>query len=124
VAYTKVSSEYLDTPLVKVLPSSAAAGESKAVREIVKTLESAKSPIIIVDGGAARSQWQGHVDALIEAFKLPFFVTILGKGLANEESPYYSGAYAGLGSLAHVSKAVEESDLILWLGNYPSDFNT
>ena len=124
VAYSKVSTEYLETKLTKVLAPSSPASEAKALGDIIKTLESAKAPIIVVDGGAARHQWTEFVDDFIEALKIPFFVTVLGKGVANEKSPYYSGPYAGVGSLPNAIKAVSESDMILWLGNYPSDFNT
>jgi pyruvate decarboxylase len=125
VAYTKVSDEYLKTPLIKVLGPSAPDAQAKAVADIIKALESARAPIIMVDGRAARPNWAQYVDPLIEALKIPFFQTMLGKGVANEESPYFGGSYGGAGSWPDsVNPAVAESDCILWLGNYPSDFNT
>ncbi len=119
-----MSTEYLETKLTKVLAPSSPASEAKALGDIVKALESAKAPIIVVDGGAARHQWTDFVDDFIEALKIPFFVSVLGKGAANEQSPYYAGPYGGVGSLPNAIKAVSEADVILWLGNYPSDFNT
>ena len=119
-----MSSEYLETKLTKVLAPSSPAAEAKALGDIIKTLESAKAPLIVVDGGAARHQWGQYVDEFIEALKIPFLVSVLGKGVANEESPYYLGPYGGVGSYPNAIKAVSESDVILWLGNYPSDFNT
>ncbi|KAK3376853.1 thiamine diphosphate-binding protein [Lasiosphaeria ovina] len=125
VAYAKVSTEYLDTPLVRALPRTPAESEAKVVAEIVKLLESAKAPVLVVDGGAARQSWAEHVNPLVDALKIPVFVTVMGKGIVNEESPYYKGYYGGAGSNPPtVRAAVEQADAVLWLGNYPSDLNT
>ncbi|KAK3346090.1 thiamine diphosphate-binding protein [Lasiosphaeria hispida] len=125
IAYSKVSDEYLNTPLVHTLAPSASESEAVAVAEIITALESAKSPILMIDGGAAPGNWAQHVDPLIEALKIPFFVTTMGKGIANEGSPYFKGGWSGAGSWPQsVIPGVENADCILWLGNYPSDFNT
>ncbi len=116
--------QYLETKITKSLPPSASASESKALEEIIKSLEQSKAPVLIVDGGAARQDWGDQADALIEALKIPTFGTILGKGIANDESPYYHGTYSGVGSNPNAISAVSKADVILWLGNYPSDFNT
>ena len=125
VAYSKVSDEYLNIPLVRTLGNSAPESEAKALAEIIKTIESAEAPILMVDGGAARHDWAEYVNPLIEALKIPFFHTMVGKGIANEDSPYYQGSYGGAGSWPpSVNPIVESADCIIWLGNYPSDFNT
>ncbi|KAK4180919.1 thiamine diphosphate-binding protein [Triangularia setosa] len=125
IAYAKVSAEYIDTKLARSLPHSAPESEASAVALIINQLESAKSPILIVDGGAARASWAEHVDPIIQALKIPFLVTGLGKGIADETSPCYQGCYAGAGSWPRSAIGlVKEADCILWLGNYPSDFNT
>ncbi|KAK3321956.1 thiamine diphosphate-binding protein [Apodospora peruviana] len=125
VAYSKVSTEYLDTKLTRTLPPSAAESEAKILAKIMAALSSAKAPILMVDGGAAINTWAEHVDPLVEALRIPFFVTLLGKGVANEQSSYYGGCFSGAGSCPmSVIKAVSQADCILWLGNYPSDFNT
>jgi len=125
VAYTKTSTEYLKTPIVCALPPSPSESEAKALADVIEFLESAKSPILMIDGGAARQTWAEYIDPLIEALRIPFFVSVIGKGIANEESPYYKGCYGGAASCPdHVVEAVQKADCILWLGNYPSDFNT
>lgn len=91
---------------------------------ILKSIEQAKNPIIMVDGGAGKFDWVPYNDQLIDALQVPFFVTTLGKGGVTEDRPLYGGSYAGLGSFPQVAKAVESADCILWLGNIPSDFNT
>ncbi|KAK0716664.1 thiamine diphosphate-binding protein [Apiosordaria backusii] len=98
IAYAKMSREYLDAEITRFLPSSARESEALALAEIISQLESAKAPILIVDGGAARVSWADHADPLIQALKIPFLVTGLGKGIADETSPYYQGCYVGKGS--------------------------
>ena len=124
MAYTRVSTEYLETKLVKGLTRTSPATETKTLDAIMKALGAAKAPILVIDGGAASAHWRKLADPLIEALKIPFLITTLGKGIANEESPYYRGPYVGEGSPPNTVKAVAQSDCILWIGNYPSDFNT
>jgi pyruvate decarboxylase len=125
VAYSKISTEYLNTKIIRTLPKSASETETRAVVDIIRTLESAKAPIVVIDGGAGRGTWAEHVNPLVETLKIPFFVSSIGKGAANEQSAYYHGAYNGAGSCPNsVVKAVAEADCILWLGSLPSDFNT
>ena len=50
---------------------------------------------------------------------LPVFNTSMGKGGIDEELPNFGGAYSGLGSVPAVREAVEASDAVFWIGNYP-----
>lgn len=54
----------------------------------------------------------------MDALGFPTYVTSMGKGSIDEDIPTFGGFYAGAGSHPEVKKAVEESDLILWLGRY------
>lgn len=115
----------LNTPLTRALQEpNNAESEAAAVADIVAKVEAAKRPIIVFDGGAGRRDWADIADPFVEAARLPFYVTTLGKGVVTETSPLYGGAYCGAGSPASVIEAVEAADCILWLGNLPSDFNT
>ena len=87
-------------------------------------LESAKNPVVVVDGGGGRGTWEEYVPALIDALKVPVVTTILGKGIVDETHPLYGGPYVGYGTPEATLKLVEQSECILWLGNLPSDFNT
>lgn len=124
VAYAKIPVSYLEKKIVTTLPENNPDIERKVVQDIIQNLESAKSPIIMVDGGAGRGSWEELVGSLVDVLKVPFFTTILGKGTVDEQNPLYGGSYGGAGSLPSVIKIVEDSDCILWLGNLPSDFNT
>ncbi|KAL7921233.1 thiamine diphosphate-binding protein [Trichoderma austrokoningii] len=98
--------------------------DDNALAAIMAVLETSKNPIVIVDGGAGRGSWAPHANDLIKALGSLHFNTVMGKGTIAEDGPLFAGCYAGVGSLPLTSKAVENSDCILWLGHMPSDFNT
>ncbi|KAM0472548.1 hypothetical protein ACHAPX_008705 [Trichoderma viride] len=110
------------TPIKMTL--SAGAEDDHALAAIMAALEASKKPIVIVDGGSGRGSWAPHANDLIKALRSLHFNTIMGKGVVEEDEPLFAGCYAGVGSLPQTSKAVEDSDCILWLGHMPSDFNT
>lgn len=126
VAYAKTSSEYLERSKIPRGPAPPAEEtEGKAVGKILEGLKKARAPIIMVDGGAARGAWARWVNPLVEALKIPVFNTLLGKGIVDEYGKFYGGCFAGAGSSPeNVIGAIERADYILWLGNFPSDFNT
>ncbi|RMZ88603.1 hypothetical protein DV736_g4161, partial [Chaetothyriales sp. CBS 134916] len=123
VVVTKVPASILETTK---LTTALAPGpqDEVVVNAIVSRLGRAKNPIIIVDGGAARHDWAPDIGSLIAALEVPYFTTILGKGIVDEVHPLYGGCYAGASSIPQTSAAVENADCVLWLGNLPSDFST
>lgn len=48
----------------------------------------------------------------------------MGKGGFDEAIPQFAGVHSGAGTLPAVREALESSDMVIWIGNYPSDFNT
>lgn len=83
---------------------------------VLKYLQAAKNPIILVDACAIRHRVLKEVHDLIDKTGLPVFVTPMGKGAVNETRPNYSGVYAGDGSQPDVKERIEASDLILTIG--------
>jgi len=124
IAATKISSTSLKTRLVKELPPNDPATESSVVNEVISRIKASKSPIIISDGGAIRHQVTGEVAELIAVTKFPTFVTGMGKSSVDEQNPSFGGVYIGAATKPDVKKVIESSDCVLWIGNYPSDFNT
>ena len=57
--------------------------------------------------------------ALIEATGYTYFVTSMGKGSVSEHLSTFGGVYGGAASSPAIKNAVETSDCVLWLGNYP-----
>ncbi|EMR82182.1 hypothetical protein ACHAPC_008654 [Botrytis cinerea] len=120
----KVEGERLKTPIDLSLPSNDPDKEDYVVDVVLKYLEAAKNPIILVDACAIRHRVIPEVHGLIEKTGLPVFVTPMGKGAVDETSENYGGVYAGSGSHPDVKHRVESSDLILTIGAIKSDFNT
>ncbi|EWZ32627.1 hypothetical protein BFJ63_vAg4571 [Fusarium oxysporum f. sp. narcissi] len=48
----------------------------------------------------------------------------MGKGGLDESIPQFAGVHSGAGTLPAVKEALESVDTVIWIGNYPSDFNT
>ena len=124
IAYSAVSATSLENPLATNLPINDPEVEEKVLHEIMEKLEASRSPVIVVDGGAARTSWEHNATALVDALRVPFFTTVLGKGIVNEQDKLYGGCYSGLASWEAAAKAVEASDCVLWLGGFPTDLNT
>lgn len=120
----KVEGERLKTPIDLSLPPNNPDREDYAVDIVLKYLEAAKNPIILVDACAIRHRVIPEVHGLIEKTGLPVFVTPMGKGAIDETYANYGGVYAGSGSHPEVKERVESSDLILTIGAIKSDFNT
>jgi pyruvate decarboxylase len=94
------------------------------VNVVLKYLQAAKSPVILVDAGALRHRALEEVHDFVEASGLPTFVAPMGRGAVNETHKNFGGVYAGSGSNPGVREVVESSDLILSIGAIKSDFNT
>lgn len=65
-----------------------------------------------------------ETDALVRKSGLPTVAAPMGKSFVNETLPNYLGVYAGDASRPEIRKYVEDSDLVLTIGNVKSDLNT
>ncbi|KUJ13706.1 putative pyruvate decarboxylase [Mollisia scopiformis] len=124
VALQSTPSINLSFPLTTALPPNIPDLETHVVSLIRAKLDAASSPIIIVDGGAIRHNVIPETEALIKKTGFVYFATSMGKGGITENLKTFGGVYGGSGSLPEIKKAVEGADCVLWVGNYPSDFNT
>ncbi|KXG48854.1 Thiamine pyrophosphate enzyme, C-terminal TPP-binding [Penicillium griseofulvum] len=124
IVAAKVNGDRLKTPIDLSLPKNDPEKEDYVVGVVLKYLHAAKNPVILVDACAIRHRALEEVRDLVEKSGLPTFVTPMGKGAVNENHKNFGGVYAGNGSNAGVSEAVESSDLILSIGAIKSDFNT
>ncbi|RBQ79952.1 hypothetical protein FVER14953_21104 [Fusarium verticillioides] len=48
----------------------------------------------------------------------------MGKGGLYKAISQFAGAHSGAGTLSTVKEALESVDMVIWIGNYSSDFNT
>lgn len=80
-------------------------------------IRNAKRPLIMVGGGtrANRPEVAAAVQALIEKTQIPFVSTMMGKGVANEDSPLYLGCSIMPGDYPNC--AVQAADVILNVGH-------
>ncbi|MEM6681852.1 MAG: acetolactate synthase large subunit [Pseudomonadota bacterium] len=90
--------------------------EPKAVRAAVEKLESAKSPVLVLGGGANRTTTGRMLTQFIEKTGVPFVTTQLGKGVVSESRDEFMGC-AALSSGDFVHRAIEHADLILNVGH-------
>lgn len=120
----KVEGARLETPIDLSLPKNDEEAEDYVVDVVLKYLEAAKSPVILVDACAIRHHCLDEVHALVSKSGLPTFVAPMGKGAVDETLPNYGGVYAGSGSPGNAREHLEASDLILSIGAIKSDFNT
>lgn len=47
----------------------------------------------------------------------------MGKGVLHETVPEFVVVHSGAGTLSGVKKALESAEVVIWIGNLPSDFN-
>lgn len=120
----KVEGARLDTPLKLEFPPNEEEKENYVVDVVLKYLQAAKNPVILVDACAIRHRALSETHEFVVKSGLPTFVAPMGKGAVDETLPNYGGVYAGDGSNAGVKERVESSDLVLSIGAIKSDFNT
>ncbi|NES19165.1 MAG: thiamine pyrophosphate-binding protein, partial [Symploca sp. SIO3E6] len=96
---------------------------SEAIGETLEMLHRATSPVILTGVELHRFGLQEKIVVLAEKLGVPVCSTMLGKSVFPESHPQYIGIYNGeVGDLS-VRKVVEESDCLLMLGVFLTDFN-
>ncbi|KAH8693963.1 pyruvate decarboxylase [Talaromyces proteolyticus] len=120
----KIDGKKLAQPIDLDPPPNDPAKEEYVVDVVLRYLQAAKNPVILVDAGAARHDALDVVHELIQKSGLPTFVAPMGRGAVDETLPNFGGVYAGNGSNEGVTDRVESADLILSIGPLKSDFNT
>jgi acetolactate synthase-1/2/3 large subunit len=90
--------------------------DAKSVRQAVKALESAKSPVLVIGAGANRTMTSRMLLQFIEKTGIPFVTTQLGKGVIDERHPQFLGC-AALSAGDFVHRAIEASDCIVNIGH-------
>ncbi|QGA16162.1 hypothetical protein EYB26_003829 [Talaromyces marneffei] len=118
---------HLSKPLITSLPSNMVEEETKIITEIVNLLQFRKDPVIVVDGGAIRFDLLQETREIITSLQVPYFSTAMSKGSISEclgDGKLFGGVYSGGASPDSIRAAVEKSELALFIGRYPSDFNT
>ncbi len=87
----------------------------KAIPELIKEIEKAKSPMILVGAGANRKRITTYLTKFIEKYDIPYFTSQMWKGVVWGKQTSYLGT-AALTSWDYIHDAIACSDLILSVG--------
>lgn len=95
--------------LVKVVdPAPAQIPSSESITRALDMLKSAERPLIILGKGAAYSQADDEIKALVEKSGIPYLPMSMAKGLLPDTHPQSAGAAR--------SMALKESDVVMLIG--------
>ena len=97
--------------------------DPEALREAAKMIIQAQKPVILVGGGAVKSEVGPLVLELAETFMIPIASTLMGKG-AVPENHFLSVGPIGMHGTYHANTLIMESDLIIGIGVRFSDRTT
>lgn len=111
-------------PISRAIPGYSEAFEDSMVNALVSRMQSAKRPMILVDGFTTRFDVRKEVNDLVRLTGFPTLTTPFGKGLLNESASNFHGVYYGMAGDAAHHEAVQGSDLVLRFGPLNSDVNT
>lgn len=101
---------------IKTIPYSRRAIIDKKMLDIlVKKLENAKSPIILIWAGANRKRITKYLTKFIEKYNIPFFCSQMWKWVVDESKTQYIWT-AALTQNDYIHNCLDKSDLILSVG--------
>lgn len=104
-------------------PKSDADALAEAADEAAGLIAAAKRPVILAGVEIHRFGLSDRVTDFAEQAQMPFAATLLGKSAIRETHPLYVGLYEGAMSRNEVTEFVEDSDLVLMLGEFMTDIN-
>ncbi|GGX61323.1 indolepyruvate/phenylpyruvate decarboxylase [Saccharospirillum salsuginis] len=91
--------------------------------EVLQRLQSAESPVLVVDVEIRRYSLEAEVAELAHRLNTPVVTTLMGRGLLAETPVPVLGTYLGEAGDPALAQLVEESDAPLLLGAILSDSN-
>ncbi len=97
-------------------PAYRTRGSAAVLQRLAEHLERAERPVIVAGGGVNHSQANTEVLALAERLAAPVVTTISGQGTMPDEHPLALGVVGDNGFHPHAHRAVEEADVLLYVG--------
>ncbi|KAI5306121.1 hypothetical protein KEM56_002153 [Ascosphaera pollenicola] len=121
-----VDASRLNTPLdLTICNPGKEAVEDEIVTSIMALLQKARKPSFLVDLLVRRFGLTEHIREMVKLTGFPGFVTPLGKSLIDETDENFGGLYLGpITPDPETAEAIESSDVVVYVGRYPSDCNT
>jgi acetolactate synthase-1/2/3 large subunit len=100
----------------RTFPAYRTRGSAEALAALAGHLNAAERPVIVTGGGANHAGAGTAVLALAERLQAPVVTTISGQGIMADEHPLALGVIGDNGFHPHAHRAVEESDVLLYVG--------
>jgi acetolactate synthase-1/2/3 large subunit len=98
------------------VPAYRPAPEMERVKEVIRRLQQAKRPVILVGGGARWSDAGAEVLKLAEILSIPLATSLNAYSLVPEHHPLYIGV-PGTYSRTCTNKLLAQADLVLFVGS-------
>ncbi|WP_248305153.1 thiamine pyrophosphate-binding protein [Devosia sp. 1566] len=95
-------------------PAGAGAGQ---IRELIELIGAAKRPLLVAGGGTNRSKAGPLVQKIAERLNLPVVNTITGQSAMADDHSLAIGVVGDNGFHPHANRAMEEADLLIYLGS-------
>jgi len=103
-------------PDCRAYPAFRTRGARDVLERLARLLVEAGRPVVVAGGGANHSQAGQALTALAEHLAMPVVTTISGQGIMADTHPLALGVIGDNGYHAHAHRAVEESDLLFYVG--------
>jgi acetolactate synthase-1/2/3 large subunit len=100
----------------RTYPAYRTRGTRPQLEQLTSHLLEAKRPVIVAGGGANHSQAGPAIQAVAEWLAAPVVTTISGQGLLGDDHPLAIGVIGDNGFHPHAHRAVEEADLLFYIG--------
>lgn len=103
-------------PACTAYPAFRTRGARKELEDLASHMADARQPVIIVGGGANHSQAGPAIRAVAEWLGAPVVSTISGQGIMPDTHGLALGVIGDNGFHPHALRAVEEGDVLLYIG--------
>ncbi len=101
----------------KSFPAIRTVAPTDKLRAMLTLLAEAERPLVVAGGGVNRSGAQEELLEFIERFQVPVVSTITGQSAIQPNHPLEIGVIGDNGFHPHANRALDESDLIIYLGS-------
>ncbi|USP78278.1 Pyruvate decarboxylase [Curvularia clavata] len=123
-----LSAELVDKSLLDkkldLAPQIDVQAQEKAIKAITDAIAEAKQPTVLIDVLAHRFGAAKEAQKVVKMLDVPFFSSIMGKGIVDETEEKYVGVWNGEISTPGVKEVAKAADLVITLGYLPCDTNT
>ncbi len=101
----------------KTFPSFRTRPAGEKIDRLAELLMTSERPLIVTGGGVRRSRAGAAVTALADRLAIPVVTTITGQGAVPADHPLAIGVVGDNGFHPHANLAMEEADLVVFLGS-------